>query len=85
MYFIQVQYKDLTATDRRRKGWRTIDEDISAHVRRYEVPGLRPGKIDTLSWFPLRLENLKNGRLISQTGKRNFDQAGKVRESYTEY
>ncbi len=42
--WLQIQYKDLTAPDRRSKGWKTIDEDIAPHQTQYEVAGLRPGQ-----------------------------------------
>jgi len=40
--FFKVQYKELV-TDKQRRRWRTIDEDIPSHVRQFELMALKPG------------------------------------------
>lgn len=38
--FFRIQYKDVRGTGR----WQTLEHDILAAVREYEVTGLEPGK-----------------------------------------
>ncbi len=42
--FFKVQYKDLSVEKRKRR-WRTIDDDIPHINRMYEVTHLRPGNV----------------------------------------
>ena len=48
-----VQYKELT-DGRRKTEWQTVDEDIPAGVRTFEVTGLKTGEclppLSSLSW-----------------------------------
>ena len=41
--FFKVQYKQINASGKRR-GWRTIDEDIRSDQFMFEVAGLQVGK-----------------------------------------